>query len=303
MPTNAALKIVSSDKDQAYFWIDGCYGIGEASGLPVLTHALHYGFSVFEGIRGYGGCSFALKDHLDRLLLSAARLGLSSPYSVLELMTVVKSLEEQAQLDQFYVRPLIWTGGKAMGISASKSDVHVAMVLWNWEDHFADIQKRGGLRLMISPHVRMTNQMAPLQAKSSFLYGPNVMSKTAAEKGGFDDALSLDHRGRIMEGTGANIFFGKGDCLFTPVPDYFLNGITRQKIIALAKKRGLRVFEQDLFLKDLPQMDEAFLTGTAYEVSPIQQIGDVHYNKQTITNQLRDDYLRLVELRVFTDKQ
>lgn len=294
MPKNATLKVDAFAKDQAYFWVDGCYGVGEASDVPVLTHALHYGFAVFEGIRGYGGFSFALKDHLDRLILSAARLGISSPYSVLELMHVVKELEEQAQLEQFYVRPLIWTGGKAMGISASKSDVHVAIVLWNWQDHFADIQKRGGVRLMISPYIRLTNQMAPLQAKSSFLYGPNVMSKTAAEKAGFDDALSLDERGRIMEGTGANIFFVKENCLFTSVPDYFLNGITRQTIIALAKERGLKVYEQDLFLKDLPSMDEAFLTGTAYEVSLIQQIGDVCFKKQTITNQLRDDYLNVV---------
>lgn len=294
MPKNAALKIDSLSQDQAYFWVDGCYGVGEASDVPVLTHALHYGFAVFEGIRGYGGSSFALKDHLDRLILSAARLGISSPYSALELIDVVEALEEQAQLNQFYVRPLIWTGGKAMGISARKSDVHVGIVLWNWQDHFADIQKRGGLRLMISPYARLTNQMAPLQAKSSFLYGPNVMSKTAAEKAGFDDALSLDERGRIMEGTGANIFFVKGDCLVTPVPDYFLNGITRQTIIEIALKKGLRVFEQDLFLSDLPQMDEAFLTGTAYEVSPIQRIGDVRFERQTIANQLRDDYLSVV---------
>ncbi len=294
MSRNAALKIDSLSQNQAYFWVDGSYGVGEAIDVPILTHALHYGFAVFEGIRGYGGSSFALKDHLDRLIRSAARLGISSPYSVLELMSVVKELEDQAQLNQFYVRPLIWTGGKAMGISARKSDVHVGIVLWNWQDHFADIQKRGGLRLMISPYARLTNQMAPLQAKSSFLYGPNVMSKTAAEKAGFDDALSLDERGRIMEGTGANIFFVKGDCLFTPVPDYFLNGITRQRIIALAKERGVKVYEQDIFLKDLSSMDEAFLTGTAYEVSPIQRIGDVHFKKQTIANQLRDDYLSVV---------
>lgn len=295
MTTNAALKIAPLYNDQSYYWVDGCYGVGEATGLPILTHALHYGFAVFEGIRGYNGRSFALKDHLNRLILSAARLGLSSPYSVSELMTVVEKLEEASQLDQFYVRPLIWTGGKAMGISARKSDVHVAMVLWNWQDHFADIQKRGGLRMMISPHVRMSHQMAPVQAKSSFLYGPNVMSKTAAEKAGFDDALTLDHRGRIMEGTGANIFFVKDDSLLTPVPDYFLNGITRQRIMMLARKRGLQVYEQDLFVKDLCQMDEAFLTGTAYEVSPIQQIGDVRFKKQTIANQLRDDYLSHVE--------
>lgn len=294
MPTNLALKTPPLNEVGSYFWIDGSYGVDEATMLPVLTHALHYGFAVFEGIRGYAGRSFALKDHLDRLILSAARVGLSSPYSVLELMNVIETLEEQAQLDQFYVRPLMWTGGKAMGISASKSDVHVAIVLWNWQDHFADIQKRGGLRLMISPYVRLTNGMAPLQAKSSFLYGPNVMSKTAAEKAGFDDALSLDDRGRIMEGTGANVFFVKDNALLTPVPDYFLNGITRQKIIALAQKRGLKVYEQDLLMADLPYMDEAFLTGTAYEIAPIQQIGDVRLKKQTITNQLRDDYLQLV---------
>ena len=276
-----------------FLWKDGDF-IDDQMGIPILTHGLHYGSAVFEGIRGYAGKAFALKDHFDRFFLSIARMGLKCPYAERTLLEAAESLALQSNLTEFYLRPILWTGESQMGISARQCDVHVALALWDWKDHFAEIHQKGGLRLKISSWHRMSAKVAPVHAKASFLYGPNVISKMDVEKAGYDDALFVDDRGRIMEGTGANIFFVKGNEIHTPVADYFLKGITRQIVIKMAGDMGLKVYEHDLFLNDLKSMDECFLTGTAYEICSVKNIEDIMFKEQKSTDTVRKAYLNLV---------
>jgi branched-chain amino acid aminotransferase len=196
-----------------------------------------------------------------------------------------------------YVRPIAWRGPEGMGVSATGTKPHVAIASWPWPEYYSDDARRKGLRVTVSKWKRPSPETAPTQAKAAGLYMICTLSRHQAEAGGFEDALMWDWRGRVAEATGANLFMVMGGELHTPDPDCFLNGITRQTVMDLARKRGIKVVERAIWPDELSRADEIFLTGTAVEVIPIREIDGTAYTVGPITLQLLDDYSRTVRAR------
>ena len=273
-------------------WMDGKIVDWTAANVHVLTHGLHYGSSVFEGTRVYGGKIFKMEEHNTRLLKSARILGFEIPYTLNELNQATISAVEAEGIENGYIRPVAWCGTEKMAIDRSHIDVHVAVAAWSWGDYFEN--KMRGLKLAMADWKRPDPTTAPYEAKAAGLYMICSMSKAGAQAKGCDDALMLDYRGHVAEGTGANIFFVQDGAIHTPTPDCFLNGITRQTVIGLAKDKGLDVVERTIMPEELPTFSEAFFTGTAAEVTPIRQIEETQYQVGQITHTLAEDYSRLV---------
>jgi branched-chain amino acid aminotransferase len=248
---------------------------------------------VFEGERAYGGVVFKSREHSQRLHTSAKLLGFSVPYSVEELDRAKAELIKKQGWENCYLRALAWRGSEQMGVSAKRDDVHVAVAAWEWGDYFKDKMK--GVRLMIAPWRRPAPDTAPCQSKAAGLYMICTLSRHAATDAGFDDAMMFDWRGQIAEGTGANIFFVKDGVLHTPTPDCFLNGITRQTVIALAKQRDVEVVERPIWPNELAGFSEAFLTGSAAEITPIREIAGLNFKPAALTEQLLHDFAALTQ--------
>jgi branched-chain amino acid aminotransferase len=229
------------DDRDGWVWLDGEFVPHRNAQVHVLTHALHYASAVFEGERAYGGVIFKGREHSQRLHNSAKILGFKIPFSVEEIDHAKAELIHKLGFENCYLRALAWRGSEQMGVAAKRDDVHVAVAAWEWGDYFADKMK--GVRLMIAPWRRPAPDTAPWNSKAAGLYMICTLSRHAANDAGFDDAIMMDWRGQIAEGTGANIFFVRDGVLHTPFPDCFLNGITRQSVIALARARGLEVQE------------------------------------------------------------
>ena len=276
-------------------WYDGKMVDWTAAQAHVLTHGLHYGSSVFEGARIYEGEIFELTAHNQRLLRSAEILGFQIPFTLAELDQACLDAVASEGLTAGYVRPVAWCGTEKMAIDRDNIDVHVAVAAWKWGDYYDN--KMRGQKLCLADWRRPDPVTAPCEAKASGLYMICSMSKSAAVAKGYDDALMLDWRGQIAEGTGANVFFVRDGALHTPTPDCFLNGITRQTVIALARAKGLEVVERAILPEELSTFAEAFFTGTAAEVTPIRQIEDVQYQVGQVTHGLAEDYDRLVNRR------
>ncbi|MEZ5995182.1 MAG: branched-chain amino acid aminotransferase [Hyphomonadaceae bacterium] len=279
------------DDRDGWIWLDGEFVSHRDAKMHVLTHAMHYASAVFEGERAYGGTVFKSREHSERLRQSARILGFSLPYSVEELDRVKAELILKQDMPDCYVRAVAWRGSEQMGVSAKRDDVHVAVASWLWGDYFADRMK--GIRLMIAPWRRPAPDTAPANAKAAGLYMICTLSRHAATDSGFDDALMFDWRGQIAEATGANIFFARDGVLHTPTPDCFLNGITRQTIIGLARSRGIEVIERAIFPNELATFEEAFLTGSAAEVTPIREIAGLPFKPAAICEQMVHDYAAL----------
>jgi branched-chain amino acid aminotransferase len=290
--------MIPMDDRDGWIWFDGKLIPWRDAKIHVLTHGLHYASAVFEGMRAYDGNVFALTLHNERLANSAALLGFSLPYSVAELDAATKAvLAANNHLDA-YVRPIAWRGSEQLGVSAQETKIHVAIASWVWPSYFAPELREKGIRLTISKWRRPAPDTAPTAAKAAGLYMICTLSKHAAEAEGWHDALMLDYRGQLAEATGANLFLVKDGALHTPLPDCFLNGITRQTVIGLARARGLTVVERAIWPDELATADEIFVTGSAAEVTAIGQIADHHYTVGPITRQLRDDYEKLVRTPV-----
>jgi branched-chain amino acid aminotransferase len=279
------------DDRDGYVWMDGEFLPHRDAKVHVLTHALHYASSVFEGERAYGGVVFKSREHSQRLHNSAKLLGFSLPYSVEELDRAKAELIKKQGWENCYLRALAWRGSEQMGVTAKRDDVHVSIAAWEWGDYFQDKMK--GVRLMIAPWRRPAPDTAPCQSKAAGLYMICTLSRHAALDAGFDDAMMFDWRGQIAEGTGANIFFVKDGVLHTPTPDCFLNGITRQTVIALAKKAGIEVVERAIWPNELANFSEAFLTGSAAEITPIREIAGLSFKPSTLTEQIMADFSAL----------
>ncbi len=275
-------------------WFDGAFVPWSEARVHLLTHGLHYGSGVFEGVRAYEGRIFRLEAHTERLFLSARVLDLDIPFSMEELNAAQREVLERNGLRDAYIRPIAWRGAEQMGLSARGASVHVAIAAWEWPSYFSPEQRLRGLRLDISRWRRPAPDTAPVSAKATGLYMINTLSKHEAEAKGFADALMLDWRGQVAEATGANIFLvGKG-VIHTPVPDNCLDGITRRAVIELAEKRGLEVVERPIWPTELAGFEECFLTGTAAEVTPVASIGPYDYTVGEITRALMNDYDSLV---------
>jgi len=288
----------SYDDRDGFIWFDGKLVPWREANVHVLTHALHYASSVFEGQRAYGGEIFRLTDHSTRLKKSGELLGFEIPYSVEEIDQACRDVLEANKLEDAYMRPFAWRGSEQMGVSAQKSKIHLAIACWYWGAYFGEEALMKGLRLDISPWRRPAPYTAPTESKASGLYMICTLARHQAQAKGYDDAMMLDWRGQVAEGTGANAFFVRDGTLHTPTPDCFLNGITRQTVIGLAKKRGIEVQERKIWPEELESFEQMFLTGSAAEVTPVAEAGPWRFEVGDMTRMLRKDYIDLVNRRV-----
>ena len=282
------------DQRDGDIWYDGELVAWNQVQLHVLSHALHYASSVFEGERVYGAKIFKLEEHTERLLQSARLLDMKIPYSAEQINDACRLVVENNKIDDGYVRPVAWRGSEMMGVSAQSSTIHLAIAVWEWPSYFAPEERLKGIRMAMSEWKRPSPETIPCKSKAAGLYMICTLSKHKAERDGFADALMLDHRGRVAEATGANVFFVHDGVLHTPDPDCFLDGITRRTVIELAKKRQLKIVERVIMPEEMADFSECFLTGTAVEVTPVSQIGDYRFTPGEITRQLMDDYTAIV---------
>ena len=289
--------MMNFDDQDGQIWHNGALIPWRDSKLHVLSHGLHYASCVFEGERVYNGEVFKLREHTQRLIDSGRELGFEIPYSLAELEQATRETVAAQGYADAYVRPVAWRGSEMMGVSAQETKINVAIAVWEWPSYFSPEARMRGIRLTTSTWRRPAPDTAPVHAKAAGLYMICTLSKHAAEAAGFDDALMLDYRGRIAESTGANIFLIQDGKIHTPTPDCFLDGITRQTVIALAKKRNFEVIERAIMSDELEKTDEIFVTGTAAEVTPVGEIDGRKFTVGTICKTLMEDYDNLVRVR------
>lgn len=276
-------------------WLDGTLVPWREARLHVLSHSLHYGSAVFEGERIYGGHIFKLTEHSSRLIRSCQLLNYESPYGVDVLDSATKEVVATNQISSGYVRPIAWRGSEAIGVSSEGLSVHVAITAFEWPPYYGEAGERG-LHLMTSQWVRAAPNSAPCHSKAAGLYMICTLSRDAAKRRGFDDALMLDYAGRIAEASAANIFLVFDNELHTPTPDCFLDGITRRTVMDLARLRSIPVVERAILPEELTRASEVFLTGTAAEVTPVSRIDQANYPVGPLTRQLKEDYQRLTRV-------
>jgi branched-chain amino acid aminotransferase len=284
------------DDRDGYIWMDGEFVPWRDTKVHVLTHALHYASAVFEGERAYNGKIFRSLDHSKRSHNSARIMGFDIPFSVEQIEEVKREALAKSGLDSAYVRAIAWRGSEMMGVSAQHNSIHLAVAVWHWGDYFADKMK--GIRMTHAQWRRPAPDTAPCHAKAAGLYMICTLSKHAAERDGYADALMLDYRGQVAEATGANIFFVRDGALHTPTPDCFLNGLTRQTAIKLAKERQIEVIERAIMPDELPTFSECFITGSAAEITPVAEIGEYTYKPGQISEALVNDYSALVNGKI-----
>ncbi|MGO4705502.1 branched-chain amino acid aminotransferase [Microvirga sp. 2MCAF38] len=283
------------DQRDGWIWYDGQIVPWKDAKVHVLTHALHYGSSVFEGERAYGGEIFKSTRHSERLKKSAQILDFEIPFTVAEIDAAKRLVLEKNGLTDGYLRPVAWRGSEMMGVSAQHNKIHLAIAAWEWPSYFDPSQKMKGIRIDIADYRRPDPATAPSTAKAAGLYMICTISKHRAERKGYADALMLDWQGRVAECTGANVFFIKDGAVHTPIADCFLDGITRQTVIELAKRRGFEVIERRIMPDELKTFSECFITGSAAEVTPVSEIGPYTFQPSNMTKILMDDYTAEVQ--------
>ena len=291
---------VPYDKRNGKIWFNGQIVDWKDAKLHVLTHGLHYGSCVFEGERVYNGEIFKLRQHTDRLIYSAKRMGFEIPYTAEEIDKACNEIIKIQSVKNGYVRPVAWRGSEMMAISAQRNKIHFAIATWEWGSYFDPKIKENGIKLNISKWRRPAPNTIPWDTKAAGLYMICTLSKHEAEKDGFNDSLMLDHEDYVAEATGANIFFidEKLKEIHTPIPDCFLNGITRRTIIDIAEKKGFKINERKIKLNELKNFDACFLTGTAAEVTPVSQIGEYKFKVTSSIGEFFDKYLEIVNKKV-----
>lgn len=282
------------DDRDGLIWLNGAKVPWRDAKGHLLSHGLHYASLVFEGVRVYNGNIFKMAEHTARLFNSAKILGMKIPYSETQINDACLEMVAASKLANAYIRPFAWRGSEMMAVSAQNTRIHTAIAVWEWPSYFTPEARLRGLRLAWAPYKRPSAETEPVHAKASGLYMICTISKHAVEAKGYDDALMLDYRGRIAESTGSNIFLVQNGELHTPDPDCFLNGITRQTVVELAKKRGIKVHERAIMPEELAQTQEIFLTGTAAEVTPVSEIEGHKFTVGPVTRMLMEDYDKLV---------
>tara|TARA_Y100001970_G_C14007370_1_gene736563 strand:- start:34 stop:921 length:888 start_codon:yes stop_codon:yes gene_type:complete len=289
------METIPYDKRSGKLWFNGQTVDWADAKIHVLSHGLHYASCVFEGERVYDGEIFKLNEHTERLFYSAKRMGIDIPYSQEEINSACKKIVNIQKVKNGYVRPVIWRGSEMMAISAQKNKINVAIATWEWGSYFDPKLKLEGIKLDISSWRRPHPNSIPWDTKAAGLYMICTLSKHEAEKNGFTDALMLDHEGNIAEATGANIFFkDKNNELHTPIPDSFLDGITRRAVIEIAKSKGIKVNERKINPKEMDNFEGCFLTGTAAEVTPVSQISKYNFKVCKLITELNESYQELV---------
>ena len=289
------MESIPYDKRSGKIWFNGQTVDWADANIHILNHGLHYASCVFEGERVYEGEIFKLEDHTERLFHSANRMGIKVPYSQAEINEACKNIVNIQNVQNGYVRPLIWRGSEMMAISAQKNRVHVAIATWEWGSYFDPKLKLNGIKLNISNWRRPAPNTIPWDTKASGLYMICTLSKHEAEAKGYTDSLMLDFEGNIAEATGANIFFkNKSGELHTPIPDSFLDGITRREVIKIAKSKGIKVVERKIKPEEMKDFVGCFLTGTAAEVTPVSQIAQNNFKVCDLITDLNKSYQNLV---------
>lgn len=278
------------DDRDGKIWLDGKLVEWRDAKLHVLSHGLHYASSVFEGERAYAGKVFKNREHTERFKKSAEMLGFEIPYSLDEIEAAKEEVLKANGFVDAYLRPVAWRGSEMMAVAAQKAKIHVAVAAWQWPSMFNPEIKEKGIRLKWAPYKRPSSETEPVHAKAAGLYMICTISKHDAEKNGYQDALMLDYRGYLAEATGANLFLVIDGEIHTPLADCFLNGITRQTVIGLAKQRGITVHERHIMPEELSKVQEVFLTGTAAEITPVGEIEGQKFTPGKITHQLMEDY-------------
>ena len=278
------------DDRDGFIWMNGSLMPWRGAKVHVLTHALHYASCVFEGVRAYSGKIFKLQEHTDRLFFSAKTLDMTIPFSADAVNQAQVDVLKANNITDGYLRPMVWRGSEQMGVTAQNAKINVAVACWVWPSYFTLEARLKGIRLQISQWRRPAPDTAPVHAKAAGLYMICTLSKHAAERAGYEDALLLDWRGLVAEATGANIFFVKNGEIHTPTADVFLNGITRQTVIALAKARGIKVIERQIKPEEMADFQECFITGTAAEVTPVSEIGPYTFTPADVCRNLMADY-------------
>ncbi|MDB5659286.1 MAG: ilvE1 [Cypionkella sp.] len=282
------------DDRDGFIWMDGKLVEWRSANVHILTHALHYASSVFEGERCYNGKIFKSVQHSERLRNSGALLDMELPYSVAEIEAAKQATLKANGLSDAYVRAIAWRGaGEDMGVASKRNPIRLAVAVWSWGNYYGDAKTKGA-KLDIAKWKRPSPETIPHEAKAAGLYMICTMSKHAAEAKGCSDAMMFDYRGYVAEATGANIFFVKDGEVHTPLPDAFLNGITRQTVIGMLRDQGIVVHERHILPAELEGFQQCWLTGTAAEVTPVGQIGEYSFEVGALTLGISDQYEKLV---------
>ena len=282
------------DDRDGKIWVDGTLVDWRSAQVHILTHAMHYASSVFEGERAYGGKIFKSREHSERLIQSGRLIDFEIPYTVDEIEKAKEGTLAANGLSDAYVRALAWRGaGEDMGVASARNPVHLAVAVWSWGNYYGDAKMKGA-KLDIAKWRRPDPATAPSQAKAAGLYMIATMSKHAAEAKGCSDAMMFDYRGYVAEATGANIFFVKDGEVHTPLADAFLNGLTRQTVMEMLREKGITVHERHIMPDELEGFEQCWLTGTAAEVTPVGQIGDYNFEVGALTRDIAQSYETLV---------
>ena len=289
------MEIIPFDKRIGFIWYNGEFVEWQNATTHVLNHGLHYGSCVFEGLRVYGEKIYKLEKHTDRLFFSAQRMVIDVPYSKDEINRAHEETIKKMNIKYGYVRPVIWRGSEMMAISAQKNKINVAVATWEWPSYFTKEDRLKGISLQTAVWKRPPPDCIPTDTKAAGLYMICTLSKHEAEKNGYTDALMLDYKGRVSESTGSNIFLVINGEIHTPVPDCFLNGITRQAVIEIAKNEGIKVIERDIYPNEISKAEEIFLTGSAVEVTPVGKIDNQNFKVGNITTKISSLYMKEVD--------
>jgi len=298
-----------SDHD-GVIWLDGEMVPWREAKVHVLTHTLHYGMGVFEGVRAYetaqGPAIFRLGAHTQRLFESAKILDMNMPFDQETINQAHKDVVRENNLHSAYMRPMCFYGSEGMGLRADNLKTHVMVAAWNWGAYLGEEELEKGIRIRVSSFTRHHVNVTMCRAKANGNYMNSMMALKEAMKDGYDEALLLDTQGFVMEGSGENFFIVKDNVLYTPDLTSALNGITRRTIIQLAEEEGLRVVEKRITRDETYIADEAFFTGTAAEVTPIREIDNRMIGSGTrgpITEKLQTMYFDLVHGRITRDPE
>lgn len=278
------------DKRDGWIWYNGDLIPWEKAQLHVLSHGLHYASCIFEGERAYNGHIFKSLEHSKRFCHSAKRLDIQLDYSMSDLEEIKKQTLKKQNLTDAYVRVVAWRGSEMMAISAQNTHTNMAVAIWEWPSYYSVEKKKKGIKLDIADWKRPAPDTAPHDAKAAGLYMICTVSKHKAERNGYSDALMMDYRGFVAEATSANIFFTKDGALHTPKADCFLNGITRQTVITLAREKNIPVVERHISMTELKEFDGCFLTGSAAEVTPVGEIKGISYPVHDMIIDLMETY-------------
>ena len=287
----------SFENREGWIWYDGSLVKWNDAKTHVIGQGLHYASAVFEGERSYNGKIFKSEEHTKRLFKSAEAIGIKIPYTEEEINKAKDEVITKMNYKDCYVRPFAWRGGKLMGLSTTNSDVHVSIAVWDdWTTYYKLEDMMHGLTLITSPWKRPSPESIPFEAKASGPYIICTLSKSYAEEKGYNEALMLDYRGYVAEATSSNIFLIKDKDIHTPIPDCFLNGITRQTVIEMVKNQGFNLIERYIKPEELKDFDEVFLTGTAAEITPVKSIDSLNFKTgdNTTTFKFMKDYKKIV---------